>query len=552
MELNDDQKKNFALLEIEKLLCSNGKSLKNFPPMPIPEECSTFDLQNRLVMDQLNYDKEALKLESEQLIFNMTEEQKYAFDTIMECVNHKTSKVFFLNGYGGTGKTYVWKALSAAVRSRGQIVLNVASSGIASLLLPGGRTAHSQFSIPLQIDDESTCNIKQGSPLSQLIRKTSLIIWDEAPMVKRQCFEAVDRTFRDLLRPDNPNSEQLLFGGKIIVFGGDFRQILPVIPKGSRADIVHHALNSSYIWNYCQVLTLSKNMRLNSLNNSQSAEELKSFAEWILNIGDGKLNEPNDGEAEIEIPEELLIRNYTEPLDAIVSYAYPNLQQHFNDPSFFKDRAILAPTLEAVEKINDYVLSQIPGAETTYLSSDSVCKTTHVDNLQHTLYTPEFLNSIKTSGLPNHKLTLKIGVPVMLLRNIDQSQGLCNGTRLIVTQLGSHVIGAIVMNSSNFGQQVFIPRMNLTPSDTKWPFRLQRRQFPLTVSYAMTINKSQGQSLETVGLYLPRPIFTHGQLYVAISRVKSKGGLKILIHDKDNMNLNVTNNIVYKEVFQNI
>lgn len=259
MELTDDQKKNYALLEIEKLLRNNGKSLKYFPPMPFPEGISLYDLQNWLLMDQLNYDKEALKLESEGLINNMTEEQRSAFDRIMDAVKNNISKVFFLNGCGGTGKTYGWKALSSTIRAQGQIVLNVASSGIASLLLPGGRTAHSQFGIPLQVNDESTCNIKQGSPLSHLIRKTRLIIWDEAPMVQKQCFEAVDRTFRDLLRIDNPNSERLPFGGKIIVFGGDFRQILPVIPKGSRSDIVYHSLNSSYLWDHCQVLTLSKN-----------------------------------------------------------------------------------------------------------------------------------------------------------------------------------------------------------------------------------------------------------------------------------------------------
>ena len=203
------------------------------------------------------------------------------------------------------------------------------------------------------------------------------------------------------------------------------------------------------------------------MNTPHSIDDLKKFAEWILNVGDGKLNEPNDGEAEIVIPDDLLVTNYTDPLNGIVTNTYPNLQQSYNDPQFLEDRAILAPALEAVEKINNFMLSQIPGAETTYLSSDSVCKASDGDNQQNALYSSEFLNSIKCSGLPNHKFTLKIGVPVMLLRNIDQSAGLCNGTRLIVTQLGSHVIGATVMNNNNFGQQVLIPRMNLSPSDTK-------------------------------------------------------------------------------------
>lgn len=140
----------------------------------------------------------------------------------------------------------------------------------------------------------------------------------------------------------------------------------------------------------------------------------------------------------------------------------------------------------------------------------------------------------------------------MLLRNIDQAEGLCNGTRLIVTRMANHVLEAKIMSGNDVGKRIYIPRMCMSPSQSPWPFKMIRRQFPIIVCYAMTINKSQGQSLQTVGLYIPRPVFSHGQLYVAISRVKSKQGLKILIHDKDNQPLKTTTNVVYKEVFQNL
>jgi len=166
--------------------------------------------------------------------------------------------------------------------------------------------------------------------------------------------------------------------------------------------------------------------------------------------------------------------------------------------------------------------------------------------------TPEFLNTLTTSGLPNHKIKLKIGTPIMLLRNIDQSDGLCNGTRLIVTRLANHVIEAKVISGKNIGAIVYIPRMEISPTQSPWPFKLSRRQFPITVCYAMTINKSQGQSLDYVGLYLPWNVFSHGQLYVAISRVKSKKGLKIVIHNKENQALKSTTNVVFKEVFENL
>ena len=141
--------------------------------------------------------------------------------------------------------------------------------------------------------------------------------------------------------------------------------------------------------------------------------------------------------------------------------------------------------------------------------------------------TPDFLNSVKVSRLPNHKLRLKIGCPVMLLRNIDPIGGLMNGTRLRITQMGPFILQAMILTGDKANNLVLIPRLKPTPSNTKLPFTMRRTQLPLAVCFAMTINKSQGQSLKRVGIFLPRPCFSHGQLYVAISRVTSKTRLKI-------------------------
>ena len=94
--------------------------------------------------------------------------------------------------------------------------------------------------------------------------------------------------------------------------------------------------------------------------------------------------------------------------------------------------------------------------------------------------------------------------------------------------------------------------MNLIPSDPRLPFKFRRMQFSLTLCFSMTINKSRGQTLSRVGVYLSRPVFTHGQLYVAVSRVTSRKGLKLLILDEDNNVCKETTNVVYREVFQKV
>jgi len=124
-----------------------------------------------------------------------------------------------------------------------------------------------------------------------------------------------------------------------------------------------------------------------------------------------------------------------------------------------------------------------------------------------------------------------------------------NGTRLIITRMGKFVLEGKVVSGSNIGGNVFILRLCLMPSDVRIPFKFKRRQFPLVGSFAMTINKSQGQSLKHVGIYLPTSVFSHGQLYVAISRVVSREALRILITDEDGVDSNVTSNVIYKEVF---
>ncbi len=154
------------------------------------------------------------------------------YETILNVVTNKKGKLFFVHGSGGTDKTFVWTTLLSHLRGQGKIMLVVASSRIASLLLLGGRTAHSRFKIPIDIHDELTCNITQQMKVAKLVRKVDLIIWDEALMMHCRTFEAIDRTLCDLMQLDDAQATEKIFGGKTVVLGGDFRQILLVVPKG--------------------------------------------------------------------------------------------------------------------------------------------------------------------------------------------------------------------------------------------------------------------------------------------------------------------------------
>jgi ATP-dependent DNA helicase PIF1 len=167
----------------------------------------------------------------------------------------------------------------------------------------------------------------------------------------------------------------------------------------------------------------------------------------------------------VKIPEDILVKVVTNPIGDIVDAIYLDLLKNMFATNFFQDRAILAPTLDVVEQINDYVLSLIPGEFKEYLSCDSVSRCDQDDVIDHQWITTEFLNEIRCSGLPNYRLIIKVGVPIMLLRNLDVSTGLCNGTRLTVTYLGTNVIGAKIVTGSNIGDVVYIPRMKLLPSD---------------------------------------------------------------------------------------
>ncbi|XP_016185943.1 uncharacterized protein LOC107627631 [Arachis ipaensis] len=234
-------------------------------------------------------------------------------------------------------------------------------------------------------------------------------------MTNKYYFEAVDRSLRDIMKSVREELSAKPFGGITTVLGGDFWKILPVIPKGDRQDIIQACIKTSYLWQVCEVHSLQQNMRLKADNlDSASKEQMRHFANWILDIGNGK-HCPDSG------------------VRSIVDNIYQDLEGHVGESNFLVPRAILTPTNETVDLINDHILERIPTEESIYFSSDSICKADfHVED-QDLLYPTEFLNTLKFPGFPPHTLRLKKGAAIRLLKNLNQGSGLCNGTRLKIT-----------------------------------------------------------------------------------------------------------------------
>lgn len=546
--------------EIDNLLKSIGKSLKDYRQLPQPPTSYMEVGSNNLVHEETNYNIDEMKDEYKTLLKNCNDDQIKVYNEVMKSVQGNYGGVYFIYGSGGCGKTYLWKTLICKLRSERKIVLPVASSGIAATLMPGGRTAHSRFKIPILLDNLSMCNIGHNSDIAELIKHTSLIIWDEAPMQHMYAFECLDRTLRDIMKSVNPACFEMPFGGITILLGGDFRQILPVIPRGTRGDIVSASITSSRLWHICQIYQLKLNMRLNKGNNIRQIERLKRFAQWVLDVGDGNITISNnvageETEYDIEIPAEFCNHDMRSPesvIESMISTVYPDFIHNLENPKYWSERAILTPINQTVSHLNTLIVDKIPGESFSYFSIDTAEEFGGTEADLNRAFPPEYLNSINIPGLPSHELKLKVGVIVMLMRNLNQTLGLCNGTRMIVTKCLKNCVECEVICGTFLGTKHFIPRMELCPSDTKMPFKLVRKQMPLQICYAMTINKSQGQSLEMVGLFLPKPVFTHGQFYVAISRVTSPDGLKIFIDADSGQSTNITQNIVYREVFYNL
>ncbi|KAG5577884.1 hypothetical protein H5410_058018 [Solanum commersonii] len=259
-------------------------------------------------------------------------------------------------------------------------------------------------------------------------------------MARKKMVEAFDLLLRDLMETNT------LFGGKIIVFSGDFRQTLPVVRSGKKKDFIRESLLCSKIWNQLEKLQLSKNM---------CATKDPEFCEYLMRIGDGK--EKTNDHRKIQIPHSLIIpfTSEKESLNLLFRNTYPNLYTCCTKTSFITSRAILTNKNDFVDEINDMLISQFPNTEKVYIAIDET-----IDPKDQSEY-EDFLHTLNPTGLPPYKLTLKKNCPIMLLRNLNPCEGLCNGTCLICNDFKPHVISATISSVYVYYNIAFIIHLHL-------------------------------------------------------------------------------------------
>ncbi|UYV80502.1 hypothetical protein LAZ67_19000358, partial [Cordylochernes scorpioides] len=426
---NINNYENQALLDIESFFKAHGKTCANYN-LPVPFA------QDEIVME---YNQEEERILGNAYISNLNSQQKKIFDIVINSVenNAENQRLFCVDGPAGTGKTFLFQTLMCFLRGAGKIVLHCASTGIAATLLKGGRTYHSLFKLPIPLNETSIANFDKDSNLKNEIISSSLIIWDEISMAIGYALTAIDRKLRDVMRDERP------FGGKVILFGGDFRQNLPVIKHGHPAQIIESTVKRNPLWCHVKSEKLTLNMR---------TKDEVIFAEYLLKVGEGELlNDYNLPQHIIEVPRAMISSG---DLNSEIFGEKLNFNSLKDNP----DRAILCPTNEDTFQINNALLDKLGGTFHHYVSIDFI--DIQSDNLEQDQlnYPVEFLNSITLSGMPQHKLNIKVGAIVILLKNVNTKRGLCNGTRMIVTELKTNLIYCEVLSGPAKNEIVYTLR----------------------------------------------------------------------------------------------
>ena len=279
------------------------------------------------------------------------------------------------------------------------------------------------------------------------------------------------------------------FGGKFLVLAGDFGQILPVVSGGSRGQIVSVCVKASPLYPECRFLRLTENMRLAALRADLAADvEALNFPEFLLSVGEGR----SQGEQRpewISLPQSVAFEH---SICNLCLKVFQGIRDNQADPAWLTKRVILTTKNRPLEQVNEVVGNKIPRPYRTYLSADKV----ENEDTNALIYFTKLLNSFMAgSALPDHQLKLKKGFNVMVMRNPDPIASHVNGAHYVIENMTNNLLILRVTTGSHEGNRLCLPRMPCrTGDDNVLIPGFTRTQSPIRTCFALTINKSQGQS----------------------------------------------------------
>lgn len=434
----------------------------------------------------------------------LSDAQSVAFQRIAQKIVQKRSEVlignvFMIQGAAGTGKTFLLKQIMNHCLNENIKAMAIAYTGMASCLLPKGKSVHSLFRIPWN-QQQVSCALEPNSSVYTTMKKASVLVWDQAAFCSRQIIEEVNGFLQSMMK-----SKQL-FGGKVVVMSADFLECSPIVSPAQNQSPESHSILFSSLYNQMQRFHLNDNYRFTS----------PADFHWCLEIGTGLRNEIS-----ISVPNECRVYDMDSLIDSIYGRTYASMST-----DDIMERSIFTVVAEDVDILNTKCLDQL---SVTKFVCKSINYFRKINKEQRSrFYNMDSVLERLPKYFPPDILQLTENCPIMLTQAYD---GLAAGTRLIVKSMVANKIVAEIGVGQRKGRMIRIGRISIKKTFHRGNVEFVRRQFPITLAFSITINKAQGLEFKRAGVYFPCRVFSHGQLYVAFSRVPDiKNDLKILIN----------------------
>ena len=557
--------KNKCLLDLKRRFDMHGEDIMEACGFPLPIASAELTELERI---RLKYEPSVQKQLLNQYLRNSpnTDEQESAFEEVKRALEENRGCLIFIQGSAGTGKSTFARKLTALARSMGKVALGCAATALAAQVYGEEEeftTAHDLFGIPVIEDNEDIDHeadivsnyVKQLKKLSVLLA-ADLFIWDEILSNHKHCLATAFSVCE-------------YFRNKVVILMGDWRQCPPVVRNGDMYEIVHASMKYSRYWSRFRVVKFTKNLRLvaaasdstSSAVAAQFVEQQKEYLEMLNIIGEG--NDPadlqqssvaevyaenvqTDGSRIVALPS----LNATSDMKEMLTWLFP---EGFN-PDLMHTRAILAATNTVVDEWNTVIQNLNSNIAYEMCSIDKVKDIDDPHGILQRMISESVLERFQRPGVPNHRLVLKKDDICMVMRNLNKREGIAKNTRVKIVHISLNIIRVCTLHPTN-PKYHNIPRIRFTVT---LPYgrsiKMERRQFPLRLAYSMTYNKSQGQEFDKVCVDIRKHPFTHGHLYVALSRIRVASNLRLFTNPQSNTTTDeyaepaIVTNVVYKQL----